>query len=364
MSSFDTWPPVRIAGTGSRLPDRVVSNVDLAEQLDTSDEWIVEKTGIRERRWAADDEATSDLAVLAALAAMDDAGMDAFDIDLVVVATSTPDFPQPATASVVHGRLGLRPEAAAFDIDAVCSGFVYALHGASSMLACTDTWNTALVIGADTYSRITDPSDRATRVIFGDGAGAVVIEKTLHMGEVALMAAESVGIKESGAPDVEGGLPDDETPGIRSVAYTVDHSRHEAIIVPAGGSREPVDAAVVEARRHLFTMQGAAVRQFAVSAIADAVRSACRDADIEPDSLALLVPHQSNRRILEAAIDDLGLPEGRMHVTVDRFGNTAAASIPVTLDDAVRAGRLREGDLVCLVGYGGGLSSAAVVVRW
>lgn len=375
MTSFDTWPPIAIAGTGSYVPERVVTNAELvADGLDTTDEWIVSHTGIRERRWAAADQATSDLAAEAARRALQDADAYVDDIDLLVLATSSPDWIQPATASAVHHTLGLRGDCGAVDMNAVCSGFVYALHAGASMLAGAEAWTTVLVVGAECYSRITDPEDRSTRIFFGDGAGAVVLRKQLEIADVAAMAAADAGVELGGSEfldGLDGGTLDEDTAGLRSLAYAVDHTRKDAIIVPAGGTREPVritapgvGGAPELDRRRFFSMDGPAVREYAVPAMVDAVQLACRDAGILPADLALLVPHQSNRRMLEAAIDELDLPEGRLAVTVERYGNTAGASIPITLDEAARAGRLHAGDLVCLVGYGGGLQTAACVVRW
>ncbi|MCB0877521.1 MAG: beta-ketoacyl-ACP synthase 3 [Thermoleophilia bacterium] len=343
---------MRIAGTGSHLPDRVVTNADLvAGGLDTTDEWIVDHTGIRERRWVGDDVTTAQLAAEAARRALASADAFADDVDLLVLATSTPDWQQPATASAVHELLGLRPDAGVFDLNAVCSGFVYGLHAGASMLAAGESWTTVLVVGAERYSSITDPDDRSTRIFFGDGAGAVVLRKELEIADLAVMAAAEAGVElgSDALSELDGGALDDETAGIRSIAYSVDHGGKDALLTPHGAP---------------FGMDGPAVRAYAVPAMVDAVRRACRDAHVAVSDLALLVPHQSNRRILEAAIDELGLPEGRLATTVERFGNTAAASIPVTLDDACRSGRLRDGDLLCLVGYGGGLQSAACVVRW
>lgn len=352
MTSFDTWPPIRIAGTGSFLPERVVTNEELvAGGLDTTAEWIVEHTGIRERRWVDDGTTTASLAARAAGAALEAAGAYADEVDLLVLATSTPDWQQPATASAVHHALGLRPDAGAFDLNAVCSGFVYGLHAGASMLAGGEAWTTVLVVGAERYSAITDPADRATRIFFGDGAGAVVLRKELEVADLAVMAATEAGVDlgSDAYTELDGGALDDETAGIRSIALSVDHAGKDALLTPHG---------------ERFGMDGPAVRTYAVPALVDAVRRACRDAHVDVRDLALVVPHQSNRRMLEAAIDELGLPEGRLAATVERYGNTAAASIPVTLDDAVRAGRVGDGDLLCLVGYGGGLQSAACVVRW
>lgn len=352
MTSFDIWPPISIAGTGSAVPARIVRNSELVESgLLTTDAWIVEHTGIRERRWVAQGEDTATLATEAAERALRAAGTHADEIDLLILATSTPIWQQPATATAVHHALGLRPDAGAMDVNAVCSGFIYALHAGSSMLAGGEAWTTALVIGAETYSTLTDPADRGTRIFFGDGAGAVVLRKELEVADLAVMAAEEAGIElgSEGFEDLDGGLLEDETPGIRSVAYAVDHSGKDALLTPLG---EP------------FQMDGPAVREYAVPAMIEAVQSACRSAGITPDDLAVLIPHQSNRRMLEAAIDGLGLPEGRLASTVEFYGNTAAASIPLTLDEAVRSGRVRMDDLICLVGYGSGLQSAACVIRW
>jgi 3-oxoacyl-[acyl-carrier-protein] synthase-3 len=245
----------------------------------------------------------------------------------------------------------MRHDAGVLDVNAVCSGFVYALHAGTSMLAAAEAWTTVLVVGAEVYSRLTDPSDRGTRIFFGDGAGAAVLRKELEVADLAVMAAEQAGVDlgSDAFNELDGGALDDETAGIRSIAYTVDHGGKDALLTPHG---------------EYFQMDGPAVHEYAVPAMVEAVRAACRDAGVTPDELALVVPHQSNRRMLEAAIDELDLPEARLAVTVDRYGNTAAASIPITLDEAVRAGRVTEGDLVCLVGYGGGLQSAACVVRW
>ncbi len=350
MTSFDTWPPIRIAGTGSFVPERVVTNAELVEGgLDTTDAWIVDHTGIRERRWASDETTTAELATAAARRALEAADCFPDDIDLLVLATSTPDWQQPATASAVHQQLGLRHDAGVFDVNAVCSGFVYALQVGASMLAAGEAWTTVLVIAAEHYSRLTNPADRGTRIFFGDGAGAVVLRKELEVADLAAMAAAEAGVDIGDMAGLDGGALDEETAGIRSVALSVDHGGKDALLTPHG---------------EYFQMDGPAVREYAVPAMVDAVQRACRDAGITPSDLALLVPHQSNRRMLEAAIDELGIPEGRLATTVERYGNTAGASIPITLDEAVQDARVNDGDLICLVGYGGGLQSAACVVRW
>jgi 3-oxoacyl-[acyl-carrier-protein] synthase-3 len=347
MTSVDTWPPIAIAATGAYVPEREVTNDELvASSLDTTSEWIESHTGIRARRWADPAVTTASLAAAAARVALERADLDPIDIDLLVLATSTPDWQQPATASAVHHELGMRPDAGCFDLGAVCSGFVYALHAGSAMLAAGEAWTNALVVGAERYSRITDPADRSTRIYFGDGAGAVVLHKELEIADLAAQAAAEAGV-EIGSLNIDGGSLDDDTPGIRSVAYAVNHADKDALLTPHG---------------EWFGMDGPAVRAYAVPALVEAVKRACRDAGIEPADLRLIVPHQSNRRMLEAAIDALGIPEGRLAVTVDRYGNTAGASIPITLDAYVD--QLSDGDLVCLAGYGGGLQSAACVIRW
>lgn len=351
MTSFDTWPPIRIAGTGSFVPDRVVTNAELVAELDTTDEWIVEHTGIRERRWAGPGTTTAQLATAAAQRALDAADSFIDDIDLLVLATSSPDWQQPATASAVHAALGMRGDAGVFDVNAVCSGFVYGLQAGASMLAASEAWTSVLVVGAELYSRLTNPADRGTRIFFGDGAGAVVLRKELEVADLAVMAAAEadVDLGSDTFSDLDGGALDEETAGLRSIALSVDHAGKDALLTPHG---------------EYFQMDGPAVRAYGVPAMVDAVRRACRDAGIEPADLAMVVPHQSNRRMLEAAIDELGLPEGRLATTVERYGNTAAASIPITLDETVRDARIHDGDLICLVGYGGGLQSAACVLRW
>ena len=256
MTSFDTWPPIRIAGTGSFVPERVVTNAELvASGLDTTDEWIVEHTGIRERRWAPEGMTTAELATNAARLALDAADCFPDDVDLLVLATSSPDWQQPATASAVHAQLGLRPDAGVFDVNAVCSGFVYALQAGSAMLAAGEAWTTVLVVAAEHYSRLTDPADRGTRIFFGDGAGAVVLRKELEVADLAAAAAAEAGI-DIGALDIDGGVLDEETAGIRSIALAVDHAGKDALLTPHG---------------EYFQMDGPAVRAYAVPAMVDAV---------------------------------------------------------------------------------------------
>ena len=321
--------PVAIAGLGAHLPARVVTNGDLAEVLDTSDEWIRSRTGIRERHYVAADEATSDLAAHAGKAALADAGLGVEDISAIIVATTTPDHTVPGTAPLVAARLGT--EVAAFDLNAACSGFLYGLRVGSAMVATGE--GPVLVIGAETLSRIVDHNDRSVAVLFGDGAGAAVLVPD---------AGASMGPFELGADGVE-----------PSMLWTC-----------AGGSRTPVDDAVLEAGTHFLTMRGGDVYRNAVSRMTQAARGVLEQAQLGVDDIDLFVGHQANVRILDAVVARLGLDPARSHVTVDRHGNTSAASIPMALTDARDAGRLSPGDTVLLAAFGAGLTWAACVLTW
>jgi acetoacetyl-CoA synthase len=324
--------PIGIVGTGSYLPDEVISNAWLARATGATESWIETRTGVRERRRAAATEATSDLAATAARRAMADAGIGPDDVTYVVVATSTPDQPQPATASIVQHLLDV-PRAAAFDLNAVCSGFVYALAATERMLAAgADGYG--LVIGADIYSRQLDYTDRRTAVLFGDGAGAVVL------GPVA-----------------------DE----RAVLGTHLHSRgdlHGLIGVPAGGSRLPASSETVAEGQHYFRMLGREVTRFVLDSLPGAVATVLADSGTDPLQVRHVVPHQANGVMLARLWPRLALPNADLHLTVQQYGNTGAASIPITLDASQRAGHFRLGDLVLLLGFGGGMSVGAALTRW
>ncbi|MER5433852.1 ketoacyl-ACP synthase III [Streptomyces sp. NPDC002588] len=324
---------IAILGTGSCLPSHVVGNDEVAAAAGVTDEWIVRKTGIRSRRRAKPDEATSDLAVAAGRAAMEAAGIGAADLALIVVATSTPDQPQPATASVVADGLGAGHGTAAFDVNAVCSGFVFALNAAQHVLAGSDS-PYALVIGADIYSRILDPADRRTAILFGDGAGAVVLGparpgRGLLAGRLAGFGAE-----------------------------------RDLIEVPAGGSRLPASAETLAEGRHYFTMNGRGVRDFVNATVTPAITAFVEESGFRAGDLDHFVPHQANGRMLEALSGTLGIPDGRTRYTYEDFGNTGAASVPVTLDHAARSGRIGDGDLVLLAGFGGGMAMGLSLLRW
>lgn len=319
----------RFVGCGAYLPDKILRNADLAARIDTSDEWIAARTGIRQRHIAADGELTSDLAYAAGRAALDAAGIDAARLDLLVLATSTPDNTFPATATKVQARLGMAG-GVAFDVQAVCAGFVCALSVADSMLRGGGA-ETALVIGAETYSRILDWSDRQTCVLFGDGAGAAVLR------------AETGG----------GGAADR---GVLAVRMRSDGRHYDSLYVDGGVSSTGTAG-------HL-RMRGREVFRHAVANLADIAGEALAAAGLSTDAVDWLVPHQANRRIIDATARKLGVPEGKTIVTVDRHANTSSASIPLALAAGLDDGRIKPGDLLVLEAIGGGLVWGAGVVRW
>nr|WP_202913450.1 beta-ketoacyl-ACP synthase III [Acuticoccus sediminis] len=322
-------PATRIAGVGSALPERVVTNDDLARMVDTSDEWIVSRTGIKERRLAADGEYTSDLAERAARAALASAGYSPDDIDLIVLATATPDNTFPSTAVAVQHRLGIT-RGAAFDVAAVCSGFVYAMTTADALIA-QGLAKRALVIGAETFSRILDWEDRTTCVLFGDGAGAVVLE----------------------ASDGSGG---ENARGVIAACLRSDGSHKEKLFVDGGPS-------TTQTVGHL-RMRGQEVFRFAVSATVDVVEDVFAKADVTAEEIDWFVPHQANKRIIDSSARKLGIAPEKVILTVQHHGNTSAASIPLALAEAAADGRIKRGDLVLLEAMGGGFTWGAVLVRW
>jgi 3-oxoacyl-[acyl-carrier-protein] synthase-3 len=320
-------PASRVAGTGRYLPSLILTNEALAQRgVDTSDEWIRTRTGIRQRHIAADDETTSDLATHAAREAIAAAGMSPADIDLIIVATATPDMIFPSTASIVQDKLGIRNGGAAFDIAAVCSGFVYGLAIADKMVA-TGAARNALVIGAEIYSRILDWKDRGTCVLFGDGAGAVVV------------------------------VPSDE-PGILASHLHADGSHRDILCVPGTVHNGAVTGTP------FLRMDGSAVFKFAVKVLADCANEALQTCGKKPEDIDWVIPHQANIRIMDATMKKLHLPHERLIVTVDVHGNTSAASIPLALDIAVRDGRIREGHHVMLLGVGGGFTWGSVFLKY
>jgi 3-oxoacyl-[acyl-carrier-protein] synthase-3 len=327
-------PGSRIAGTGRYLPATVLTNDELARRVATSDEWIQSRTGIRQRHIAAADEATSDLALHAARAALAAADLRPADVDLVIVATATPDMIFPSTACILQDKLGIRGGGPAFDIAAVCCGFVYALALADRMVGSGAARN-ALVVGAEIYSRILDWNDRGTCVLFGDGAGAVVVVPA-----------------ESSTP------PDASAARILTSHLHADGSHRDILCVPGS-----VQGGVVTGTPFL-RMDGTAVFKFAVKVLDEVAREALAATGLAPDDIAWVIPHQANIRIMDATMKKLHLPAERLVVTVDQHGNTSAASIPMALDIAVRDGRIRRGDHVLLLGVGGGFTWGSVLVRW
>jgi 3-oxoacyl-[acyl-carrier-protein] synthase-3 len=321
---------VAITGWGMAVPERRVTNFDLAEVVDTSDEWIMDRTGIRERRVAGPGETTASLAIEAGMAAIKDAGVDPSDIGLCMVATCTSEQPIPPTSSFVQDGLGLR--CGAFDVDAACSGFVYALVLGASMVT-TGASGPVLVIGSETLTRVVDPTDRSTVILFGDGAGAVVL------------------------------TPSDEV-GLLAWDLGCDGSLTGLLGVPAGGSRQPVTPEGLAAGDQWLKMDGREVFRRAVRVIVDSARATMERAAVTADDIALFIPHQANSRIIDSAAAKLGLPPERTFTNIDRYGNTSAASVPIALAEAADAGRLHPGDLVLMTGFGAGMSWASALVRW
>jgi 3-oxoacyl-[acyl-carrier-protein] synthase-3 len=324
---------VRIAGWGKYLPERVMANAELAGLVDTSDDWIQARTGIRERRIAAAEETTATLSVQAARRALERAEARPEDLDLILVATCTPDYASmPATASLVQNALGAS-RAGGMDLNAVCSGFIYALATGSQFIA-SGAYRSVLVIGADVFTRILDWTDRATCVLFGDGAGAVVLQ------------------------------PTDEPGGLLSFVLGSDGSGACSLYVPAGGGRQPASAESVAGRQHYVKMQGRDVFRFATRVLPESVNQALEAAHLTTDDIDLLIPHQANTRIIDHAIKRLAVPQTLVFSNVERYGNTSAASIPVALCEAVDDGLVQPGSTLVMSGFGAGLSWGSIVWKW
>ncbi len=322
----------RFAGVGYYLPETVLSNFDLEKMVDTSDEWIVTRTGIRERRIAKPEEAASDLAIRAARGAMADAGVGAGDIDLIIVGTATADYPFPSTATVLQDRLGAKG-AAAFDVVAACSGFIYAITVARAMIVA-GTVRRALVVGVETLSRIIDYTDRTTCVLFGDGAGAVVME------------------------------PCETGDGILATFMRSDGSYADLLYQPAGGSRTPLTEERIRNREQYVKMKGDGLFKYAVRAMVDAGEAVLREANMTVSDVDFIVPHQANLRIIEAVRTRLGVPPEKTIVNIDRVGNTSSASIPIALCEARDQGIIKRGDRVLMVAFGGGLTWGAALLKY
>jgi 3-oxoacyl-[acyl-carrier-protein] synthase-3 len=333
MSEAVVQIPVVIAGTGSYVPERILSNADLEKMVDTSDEWIVERTGIRERRIAADDEFTSHLATNAARRALEQAGLEASEVELLIVATITPDTLTPATACHVQQRLGAH-RAVAFDISAACSGFLFAMRIAKRMIS-DGAFRNALIIGAEKLSAFVNWEDRSTCVLFGDGAGAAVLRHA-QPGEGEIIATEMGS----------------------------DGSLTRLLQIPGGGSACPITTENAEQHLATLAMLGREVFKHAVTRMRDAAERVIERAQLTPDDIALVIPHQANLRIIDALAKRLSVPNDRVFVNLHKYGNTSAAAVAIALDEAHRQGRFTRGDHIVMVAFGAGLTWAAAAIRW
>jgi len=321
-----------ITGVGAYVPERVLTNAELEKLVDTSDEWITTRTGIKERRMAAKDEFTSDMAAKAAQRAMKMAGVTASQVDLIIVATITPDMPFPATACFVQQKIGAK-RAAAFDLEAACSGFIYGLEIGQQFIM-SRTYDIVLVIGAEKLSAITDWQDRNTCVLFGDGAGAAVLQNR------------------------------ENSHGLLTAVMGADGGKANLLFMPAGGSRCPASRDSVDARMHFLRMEGKETFKNAVQAMCSAAQEVLRRCEVDITRIKCVIPHQANRRIIDAVGERLGATPEQMFINVNRYGNTSAASVAIALDEAVASGKIQRGDLLLLIVFGAGLTWGAAVIEW
>ncbi|HIL68648.1 MAG TPA: ketoacyl-ACP synthase III, partial [Verrucomicrobia bacterium] len=319
-------------GVGSYVPEKILTNSDLEKIVDTTDEWILSRTGISERRIAADDEYASDMATVAAKRAMEDAGVTADDIELIIVATITPDMPFPSTACLVQRNLGAL-RAAAFDVEAACSGFIYALEIGQQFIM-SHTYETVLVIGAEKLSTIVDWTDRNTCVLFGDGAGAAILRSN-------------------------GG-----THGLLTACMGADGNKSELLSMPGGGSRNPATIQTVNDRLHFLRMDGREVFKNAVNAMFSASRTVLERCELDISEIKCVIPHQANQRIISAVGERLGVSSEQLFTNVEKYGNTSAASVAIALDEAAKNGNIERSDLILLLVFGAGLTWAAAVIEW
>jgi 3-oxoacyl-[acyl-carrier-protein] synthase III len=325
-------PRAAITAVATYVPERRVTNADLAARLDTSDEWIVTRTGIRERRVGGPGETTSTMGAEAVRRLMAQRGLGTEDVGALIVATVTPDMMFPATACLVQDQVGLQ-HTWGFDLSAACSGFLYALT-TGAQLVVAGAHQRVIVVGADLMSAIIDPLDRTTAVLFGDGAGAVLLE------------------------------PAEDGFGLLDFYHRVDGSGREELQMPAGGSYRPASHATVDGREHYLKQNGKVVFKFAVSQMAACITTLLERQGLTPQDIAMVIPHQANQRILDATAERLGLPEGRMASVIGRYGNTTAATLPLALEDVVRSGRVKRGDLIVFVAVGAGFTVGATLMRW
>jgi 3-oxoacyl-[acyl-carrier-protein] synthase-3 len=322
---------VGIIGVGEYLPSKVLTNADLEKMVDTSDEWITSRTGIKERRLVAKNEAASDLAIRAAKQALEDAHLKPTDIELIIVATITPDMPFPSVACLLQEALSVK-NAVCFDVSAACAGFIYALSVAKQFIA-SGTYKNALVIGAEVLSSVTDWQDRNTCVLFGDGAGAVVLS------------------------EVKSG-------GILSTYLGSDGTKRDLLLIPGGGSRNPASVDTLDKRLHYIKMQGNELFKLAVTIMAEAAQVALKKAGLECKDIDLVIPHQANIRIIMAMAKKLNLPKEKIYLNIEKYGNMSSASTVTALCEAVKSGRIKKGDIVLLDAFGAGLVWGACVIEW
>jgi 3-oxoacyl-[acyl-carrier-protein] synthase-3 len=321
-----------ITGIGSYLPDKVLTNYDLEKMVDTSNDWIIQRTGIKERRIVENGVTTSDIATQASLRAMEDAGVSPGDLDMIITSTITPDHIFPSTSCYIQQKIGAT-RACAFDILAACAGFIYAMSIGQSFIN-SGAMKTVLVVGAECLSKITDYTDRTTCVLFGDGAGAVVIQRDPVKHEIL------------------------------SSSLAADGSEADVLIMPGGGARNPASLESVQQRLHYIQFKGKEVFKLAINNITNLILETTRENGLTLDDIDLIIPHQSNLRIIEATMEKLGLPMEKAFINIDKYGNTSSASVPIAMDEARKEGRLRKGNIVMLVAFGGGLTWGSSVIRW
>lgn len=322
----------RIISTGSYLPEKVLTNRDLEHMVDTSDEWITERTGIKERRIAHENESASDLACEASKEALRTAGLKADDLDLIIVATMSGDMPFPSTACILQKKIGAH-RAVGFDINAACSGFLYGLHVADGFIKA-GLHKRILLVGTEVLSKFTDWNDRNTCVLFGDGAGAVIVETT------------------------------EEDRGIMSTHINSDGTMWELLYLPGGGSKHPSSPESIQNRLHYIKMKGNEVFKHAVRTLGELIVKTLEENKLNASQLSLLIPHQANTRIIQATADRSGIPMDKVIMNLDKVGNTSAASIPIALDEAVKSGRVKDGDYILLEAFGGGFTWASALIKW
>lgn len=323
-----------IAGTGSYLPEKIITNHDIAKTVDTSDEWVYTRSGIKERRIAKSEEAASDMALISAKKAIENAKLKPEDIDLVIVTTVTPDMMFPSTACILQAKLGIRNNIPCFDIEAACSGFVYGVEVASKMMK-SGYYKNALVVSSEKLSGILDWQDRNTCVLFGDGSGAVVLSTS-----------------------------EEKDVGILDTVLGADGSDTATLKLPAGGSLMPASKETVENRQHFIQMNGREVFKHAVKIMGEKSFEVIERYGITPNEISLLIPHQANTRIIESVAKRLKLPMEKVFVNIEKYGNTSSASIPIALDEALKAGKIKKGDYILFVAFGAGLTWGATLVKW